>query len=56
MKLLRIMNVASDIKDPLLPNFLHQILEEKWKYNKAVHHLFTGFKKAVTKKCCTTFP
>jgi hypothetical protein len=25
---------------------IRQILEEKWKYNEAVHQLFIGFKKA----------
>jgi hypothetical protein len=25
---------------------IHQILEKKWEYNEAVHHLFIDFKKA----------
>jgi len=26
--------------------YIHQILEKKWEYSEAVHHLFEDFKKA----------
>jgi len=47
-KLLGIINVDFDATDQLLIiHFcIHQILEKKWEYNEAVHHLFMDFKKA----------
>ena len=47
-KLLGIINVDSDATgQPLIIySYIRQILEKKWEYNEAVHHLFIDFKKA----------
>jgi purine nucleoside phosphorylase len=39
--------VGFDITDQILIRFvyIHQILEQKWEYNKSVHQLFIDFKK-----------